>query len=62
MNKRLKEPSTYAGLGVLLLGLTRIFAPQYSAIADVVISTVCTVAGGAAVVLPEKGSFGGDRD
>lgn len=48
---RLREPSTWAGLGVLALQAGKLIAPQWSGAFDV----VAMLLGGGAVVAPERG-------
>lgn len=49
--KRLKEPSTWAGIASALPILVRMFAPQWAAVAD----GIAMAAGAAAVAITEKG-------
>ena len=53
--KRLREPTTYAGLGVLLAGLG---LKDSSSWANVITTTVMGLAGIAAMVMSEKGVKG----
>lgn len=50
--KRFKEPSTWAGLGMLFQMLKVVVPPQYHTIID----GVTTVAGSVAVAMSEKGA------
>lgn len=49
---RLKEPSTYAGLAAMVASLS--FIPAADAWASVIIAAGAAIAGGLAIVMPEK--------
>ena len=49
---RLKEPSTYAGLAALVASLS--FIPAADAWASVIIAAGAAIAGGLAIIMPEK--------
>lgn len=51
MKNRLKEPSTFAGLAVLLAQAGKLLFPEFALVLD----GLAAVAGGAAVVMTEKG-------